>query len=182
MDPQPHNQLTTTDPQDELLYSVDENDTVLGKVTRKEAHSNPNIIQRTIGVFIFNKDGKALIQKRSATKDTFPNHWGIGVGGHAEYGTSYIETAVRELKEEIGIDASPSALKEVGKILLRVPQESELWHIYRYRLGNEKLSFNSEEIQETKFVTIDELGHMLRDPNMEWKDQAKRLYDEFLKK
>ncbi|KKW01192.1 MAG: NUDIX hydrolase, type 34 [Parcubacteria group bacterium GW2011_GWA2_48_9] len=174
-------QPTTTDPQDELLYSVDENDNVLGKVTRREAHSNPNIIQRTVTVFIRDQRNNILITKRSATKDTYANHWGIGLGGHVGYGKKYLETAVQELKEEANISVDPNDLKDLGKILVRLPGESEFWQTYQYHLKNDALSPNSEEIDQIKFVSLKELGEMLINAKVKWKGQVKLLYNILLK-
>lgn len=73
--------VKTTDPLYEIFPIVNEKDLVVGKISRKEAHNDPNIIHRAAGVFVFNSKGKLLIQKRSETKDTFPGCWDISVGG-----------------------------------------------------------------------------------------------------
>ena len=47
-----------------------------------------------------------LLQKRSADKDSFPGYYDISSAGHIPAGQDFSESAVRELKEELGIPAS----------------------------------------------------------------------------
>ena len=52
-----------------------------------------------VNVLIINKDNKLLLQKRG----TFPFKWGL-VGGITELGESLEATAIREAKEETGLN------------------------------------------------------------------------------
>jgi len=56
-----------------------------------------------VGLIIRDKD-KVLFIQRSATKKTLPNAWAF-VSGTMEEGESPERTAVREAKEELGVDA-----------------------------------------------------------------------------
>lgn len=55
-----------------------------------------------------------LLQKRSQSKDSFPGCYDISSAGHVDAGDDYLDTAVRELAEELGITASPGQLQYVG--------------------------------------------------------------------
>src|SRR5260221_2043172 len=105
----------TTDPQHELFPVVNVHDMVIGSITRKEAHRCPDIIHRVAGVFIFNPLGHVLLTKRSMTKDTFPGCWDVSMGGHVNFGDEYLPTAIRESKEELGLQLEPSDLSPSGK-------------------------------------------------------------------
>ena len=51
-----------------------------------------------------------LLQKRSAGKDSFPGYYDISSAGHIPAGQDFLESAVRELGEELGIAAKPEEL------------------------------------------------------------------------
>ena len=53
----------------------------------------------TVGVFIFNKDGELLLLK----SHKWPGKY-VVPGGHVELGERLEETAIREAKEETGLD------------------------------------------------------------------------------
>ena len=55
-----------------------------------------------------------LLQKRAATKDAYAGCYDISSAGHIPAGQDYLESAVRELEEELGIKADPGKLKFIG--------------------------------------------------------------------
>lgn len=80
---------------------VDENDTVVGYEEYKVALEK-NLIRRTACIFVFDTDGKQLLQKRSKFVNK-PLKLDKATGGHVDEGENYYETAVREMEEEIGL-------------------------------------------------------------------------------
>ena len=87
---------------EEIIYVVDEEDKFVRKATRKEVKQNA-LMHRTVRVIIHDDEEKFLVQKRSIQKDMFPGYWDIGLAGTVINGASYEETAMRELREELGI-------------------------------------------------------------------------------
>ncbi|MCL5090970.1 MAG: hypothetical protein M1514_03100 [Patescibacteria group bacterium] len=73
------NTVKTTDPQGELLTQVDGHNQVVGEISRKAAHKTPGVFYRTIYVLVFNEKGEVLLQKRSPTKDLYPDCWDLSV-------------------------------------------------------------------------------------------------------
>lgn len=122
--------MRTTDPQDERFDVVDEHDNVIGVTTRGEAHRNPALMHRSIGILVF-VDGKLLLQKRSLTKDTYPGYWTCSVAGHVDSGETYDQAAVRELREELGLQAD-APLQALVTQVIRYPHETERMRFYRY--------------------------------------------------
>ena len=58
------------------------------------------------------KSADVLLQKRSADKDSFPGCYDISSAGHIPAGMDFRESALRELKEELGITARAEELHE----------------------------------------------------------------------
>ncbi len=71
-----------------------------------------NGLHVVVHVWIKNSAGKYLMAQRSANRRTFPLRWEC-VGGSALKGENSVQSAVREVKEEIGLDFAP----EEGKLL-----------------------------------------------------------------
>ena len=86
----------------ELFEVVDEHDQVLRQESRTEVHRQ-RLLHRAVHVLVFNKSGEVYLQKRAATKDTYPNRWTTSCSGHVDAGEDYDTAVVRELKEELGI-------------------------------------------------------------------------------
>ncbi|MEI7579269.1 MAG: NUDIX domain-containing protein [bacterium] len=108
--------VNTTDSQEEQLTEVDQDNNVISPILRGIAHHSSDKYYRTIFIIVKNQAGKILIQKRSASKDLYPNYWDLSVGGHVNFGVSYPETAIRELQEELGITTSPEKLKFLDQV------------------------------------------------------------------
>jgi isopentenyl-diphosphate delta-isomerase type 1 len=145
--------MLTTDNLQEIFDVVDTNDNVIGQATRKECHSDPNLIHRAVFVLIFNDQNHVLWQKRSHTKDVSPGEWTTSVSGHVVTGEGYEITAVREAREELGIDVT---LEFLGKFLYRYPTETEYSAIFK-AFTNGPFNYNREEISFIKFMTIGDI-------------------------
>jgi isopentenyldiphosphate isomerase len=149
--------IKTTDPQDELLTQVDENNNVIGPIKRKIAHETPGIVYRTVYILIKNSKGEYLFQKRSPTKDLYPDCWDLSVGGHVDWGNSYIETAVREIKEELGLTIKVPNLVFKGEVLVKLPKSSEFFYVYEYKLKpGQKINASKEEVADVKWLKMEE--------------------------
>jgi 8-oxo-dGTP pyrophosphatase MutT (NUDIX family) len=61
---------------------------------------------------IINSDGKLLILKRSNKVKTYKGFWG-GVAGYIEKNEKPIETAYKEIKEEVGLKKEFLVLKKI---------------------------------------------------------------------
>ncbi|HEY8421950.1 MAG TPA: NUDIX domain-containing protein, partial [Thermoclostridium sp.] len=97
----------------ELLDIVDENGNPKGETVEREKAHAEGIMHRTSHVWLLRKrSGKVqiLLQKRSETKETFPGCYDISSAGHIPAGMDFAESAIRELKEELGITASADEL------------------------------------------------------------------------
>jgi 16S rRNA (adenine1518-N6/adenine1519-N6)-dimethyltransferase len=83
---------------------VDHEDRVVGDAPRAEVHGN-NLRHRAVHILVFNRLGELFLQKRSRSKDRHPCLWDSSAAGHVDAGEEYDATAVRELREELGVTA-----------------------------------------------------------------------------
>lgn len=90
---------------DEIFDIVNERDEVIGQAPRREVHAR-GLWHRAIHVLVFNARGEVFLQKRSMLKDTAKGKWDSSTSGHVDSGEDYDMTAVRELREEIGLAVS----------------------------------------------------------------------------
>lgn len=93
----------------EVFDVVNERNEVIGQRTRGEVHRE-KLLHRAVHIFVINSRGKIYLQQRSHLKDVSPLKWDSSAAGHLDAGESYADSAVRELKEEIGIDVEATEL------------------------------------------------------------------------
>ena len=90
---------------EEIFDVVNERDEVIGQRPRSEVH-RLHLNHRAVHVLVFNRRGDLLLQKRSMRKDCFPGTWDSSSSGHLDQGEAYDACAVRELREEIGLEVA----------------------------------------------------------------------------
>ncbi|WP_028319763.1 NUDIX hydrolase YfcD [Desulfobulbus elongatus] len=90
------------DPAEELVEIVDRDNNPIGAVTRRIMRQQ-NLIHRATYVLVFNRTGELFIQKRTRTKDIYPGYWDLAAGGVVLASEPYLESAQRELREELGL-------------------------------------------------------------------------------
>ena len=165
-----------TDYQSELVTQVDKNNQVIGSISRGEAHEKQGVFYRTIYVLIKNDKGQILCQKRSPTKDLYPDCWDLSVGGHVNFGQSYQATAVRELKEELGLNVSDEDLIIKGEVLVKLPNSGEYFNVFEYNLRpSETISTSEEEINDTRWMTIVDIKRSMQEKRLRWYSRPEQV-------
>jgi isopentenyldiphosphate isomerase len=114
---------------EEIFDVVNELDQVIGKRPRSEVH-RLGLMHRATHVLAFNQRGQVFLQKRSMNKDRQPGLWDSSASGHVDSGEDYDACAVRELREEIGLEIS-----EVPRRLFKLAAspETDREHVWVYR-------------------------------------------------
>ena len=96
-----------SDPGDELVDVVDEDDRIVEVVSRREVRAR-NLRHRCTYVFVQNPAGELYVHKRTDTKDVYPGFFDIVAGGVNGPAESFDDCAARELEEELGVRARPT--------------------------------------------------------------------------
>ncbi len=155
---------------DELIDIVNSQGIPTGKTCLKSyAHLN-GILHASVHIWLYNNDGKILVQKRKENKDTFPNLWDVSVAGHINSGELPIEAAIREVKEEVDLNLDKHHL-EYFKFYTEKNQhpngmiDNEIHHIYIALLNCDisKLTPQKEEVAAIKLIDIEELEKHYKD-------------------
>jgi isopentenyldiphosphate isomerase len=122
---------------EEIFDIVNERDEVVGQNTRREVHAR-GLWHRAVHVLVFNARGEVFLQKRSMKKDIAAGKWDSSASGHLDSGEDYGACAVREVREEIGLDLKsgargtrPSELEKLFKVDAREETGWEFCWIYR---------------------------------------------------
>ncbi len=141
----------------EFLDIVDLNDQTIGKATRDDIYSK-SLCHRIVHVLIFNEDGKIALQKRSKTVSFCPGHWSTAVGGHVQAGESYVEGALREFEEELGVIAAVSFF---SKDLYEAEGSPSKFVTAFKAQYNGPFKHNPEDVELVDFFTLDEIAQMI---------------------
>jgi 8-oxo-dGTP pyrophosphatase MutT (NUDIX family) len=91
---------------DELVAIVDEENRVAGSAPRWVMRRD-GLLHRATYVFVFDPAGLLYVQQRTLTKDVYPGYWDLAAGGVVLDGETYLQSAQRELEEELGIGGVP---------------------------------------------------------------------------
>ena len=94
----------------EYLDIVDEAGRPTGRTVARDRAHLEGIRHRTAHVWIVRRGQEGwevLLQKRSMLKESFPGLYDTSSAGHIPAGDEPLESALRELKEELGISAAP---------------------------------------------------------------------------
>lgn len=136
---------------------VDEHDHELGTIEKLEAHRQ-GLLHRAFSVFIFNNDGKMLLQRRALSKYHSPGLWTNACCSHPAPGEPTHQAANRRLEEEMGFSCE---LMHLGAFTYKTQfdnglTENEFDHVF-LGLYSGKISPNKEEVDEFKWSSINEI-------------------------
>src|SRR5688572_17064965 len=135
---------------DELLDIVTDEDIVTGHELRSRVHQT-GLQHRGVHVFLFTTDGKMLVQKRSADRTSSPSLLDCSVSEHVKAGESYLEAAIRGMKEEMGVDGIE--LKPLIKIRMKYGvNDNEISVLYKDTIDPTRVKFDPVEIESIQYL------------------------------
>ncbi len=124
---------------------------------KMQAHQS-GLLHRAVSVFIFNKKGQLLLQKRASIKYHSPDKWTNTCCTHPLPGETPKTTASRRLKEEMGLDCR---LEESFTFLYKANvgqglTEHEFDHVF-YGVSDASPQPDPAEVGDWKWVYLEEL-------------------------
>lgn len=161
----------------EAVIAVTEDDTVIGPMSKLEAHQGAGHYHRAFSVLLFNTKGEMLLQQRSSDKVTFPNVWANACCSHPLHSPEELElenamgvkrAAVRKLQQELGIDPAQVSTDDMVymtkmRYSARMNEEwieRELDHII-VMCADVEINPNPNEVANTLWVDHDKMEAML---------------------
>lgn len=159
---------------EEIFDIVDEYDRVIGQSTRGEVH-RLGLRHRAVHILIFNDRGEVFLQKRSRSKDLFPGCWDSAAAGHLDRGEAYIVAAIRELREEIGLELS-DPLEELLYLEAVAQTGMEFVRVYR-GTANGPFTYAPEEVAAGGWFTCEDVSRWMTVFPEEFADGFRYLWE-----
>ena len=148
----------------ELIEIVDKDGNFTGQIMDKEEAHDKNLLHNEVAVFIINDKKQVLLQKRSANKRFNPNKWAL-CAGHVDAGESLESAALREVKEEVGINITINDLKPFAEREFTIRNSnSHITYFYyiKSNLNEKDFIIQKEELSEVKWFDIDDVIDMIK--------------------
>ena len=145
----------------ELVDLYDENRVPLGLTAERHCPKGANEYRVVVHVCAFDRQGRLLIQQRTAEKRVWPCRWDVSVGGGVDAGETSRRGAEREFREELGYpldltDRRPS-------VTVNFPEGFDDFYIVELDLEEKDLTLQKEEVSAVRWVTLEELLAMVDD-------------------
>lgn len=119
---------------------------------------------------------KFLIHKRAKTDDLIPFQWAT-VSGLVLKDEAPIKAAIRETKEELGIDSSTDVMTHLKTIKTEKGRYRTICFVYEINIDTVPvLTLNKEEVSETMLASLETIYKLIQS-NQFW-DYPKLLHDE----
>jgi isopentenyl-diphosphate delta-isomerase len=150
---------------EEIFDVCNERDEVIGQGARADIHRF-GLRHRAVHVLVFNSRGEVFLQKRSMSKDTFPGAWDSSASGHLGTGEDYDACAVRELREEIGVEVE-RPLQRLFKI--EACAETGQEHVWVYRCDCEgPFCLHPEEVERGEWFSVERINELIRERSQDF--------------
>ena len=146
----------------EQVILVNEQDEQVGTMEKMQAHHSGRL-HRAFSVFIFDRQGRMLLQQRALEKYHSAGLWTNACCSHPRPGEITMDAARRRLKEELGFE---TAIKPFFKFTYKAEFENgliehEFDHVF---VGTYEgaITPNPNEVMAHRYLTIDEIEAELK--------------------
>ena len=164
----------------ELFDVINPDGSKTGVVKERGVAHREGALHATVHTWIVRPNDKSgydvLLQKRSLCKDSNPGNYDISSAGHVDAGDETLESALRELQEELGIQATEEELMEVGThrgqfeavFHGRLFKDNELSTVYLYQkpVDIEKLTLQESEVSEVIWMDFAQCREKIKNKSL----------------
>ena len=107
-------------------------------------------------IFIQNNDGKFLIQKTSKSRGSIF----ATTGGHVSYGSTFNNSVIKEVNEELGIDILNEKIIEVNTYI----REYYIQKVYYLKkdIDINDITIQEDEVEYVKWLSIEEINNLIK--------------------
>lgn len=144
-------------PGQERVILVDQHNAVVGEAEKLDAH-RAGALHRAFSVFVLDREGRVLLQRRAESKYHSGGLWSNTCCGHPRPGEDTRAAAVRRLEEEMGFRC---ALEPVGTFVYRAQLgelvEHEYDHVFVGRFEGNPTP-DPAEVAEWRWARLDKLA------------------------
>jgi isopentenyl-diphosphate delta-isomerase len=144
--------------------TIDE-DGGLGSMAKLAAHRSPGVLHLAFSVFLFDEQGRLLLQRRASHKHHFRSRWSNSCCSHPRPGEALAAAAERRLQEELGVVAE---VRPVGSFTYEAVDpdsglvERELDHVFVGRYDG-PVDPDEQEVDAVDWVDLADLRRRLSD-------------------
>ena len=171
---------------DELIDILDDEGNLTGRNCLKSIAHQKGFNHATVHIWFFTVQGNILLQQRGATKKIYPLLWDVSVAGHVNSGENLYDAAIREVKEEIGLNIKKEALIKIGVMKSFKSYDygvidNEFHTVFISKLNEDinNLSAQKEEVEALKIVSSSTFKELLENSeyNAHFVSSNKTYYD-----
>lgn len=144
------------------IVFVDDVDNVIGAGTKQDVWAK-GIRHRIVRVYVLNSEGKMLIARRALHLSSLPGRWNESAAGHVDEGEEYLQAAIRETEEELGI--KNAVVEEVSRFKSEETDEPDkkknrytMVYVLHY---DGDINPSADEVAETKWLDPKELSEWI---------------------
>ena len=138
-------------PAESLTQVVDEHDNPVD-VQRRDYIQKKGLWHRVVGLWIVDEaTGDMLVQTRQSGRGLDDGKLDSSASGHVDPGEDYIDTAVREASEEIGVSLEKDDLEEIAYFQTQNTSGDKILNrftkVFLVRLGREALELSIDDAE-----------------------------------
>ena len=147
----------------EILDIYDRNKRPTGRTILRGKHLKDGEYNLTVHIWLYNRYGQLLIQKRAKNK-SYARMW-AATGGAALAGETSCQAALRETKEELGISLSAQEGTLFRELQVTRPYFSRLVDVWLFptQVQESELVLQHSEVSQAKWVTLFQLENMIHE-------------------